>query len=217
MTTNTLTAAEVPEDPANPGFDVLRGEIGTRTHYIHNVLATADEPLAVTEIGRRAERLARKGGYQCKETTFASQTTRNHLVSMRDKPGREYVEQLEDGRWQLTEKARRRIENPHQNDPTPVQSGQQSGTDFRSVDDKGRLLLPKEFANAMVTIERVTENEIRVRKAVVVPADELPLIENQLKPLSDRDRDLFLSLLDNPPEPTPAFRKAAKKYRKRHG
>jgi hypothetical protein len=89
--------------------------------------------------------------------------------------------------------------------------------EIRTVDAKSRLLLPKEFANATVIVERIGENEIRIRKAVVVPVDEFPLIEDQLKPLSDRDRDLFLSLLDNPPEPTPSFLKAAKEYRKRHG
>lgn len=101
--------------------------------------------------------------------------------------------------------------------PTAVKKPRVSNTDIRTVDAKCRLLLPKEFANATVTIERIGENEIRIRKAVVVPIDEFPLIEDQLKPLSDRDRDLFLSLLDNPPEPTPSFLKAAKEYRKRHG
>ena len=85
------------------------------------------------------------------------------------------------------------------------------------MDSKSRLLLPKEFANATVTIERVSETEVRIRKAVVVAEDELPLMEDHLRPLSDRDRDLFLNLLDNPPEPTPAFLAAVKKHKKRHG
>ena len=74
--------------------------------------------------------------------------------------------------------------------------------DIRAVDSKSRLLLPKDFANEMVTVERVGENEVRIRKAVVVPVDEFPFIEDHLKPLSDRDRDLFIRLLENPPEPT---------------
>ena len=37
--------------------------------------------------------------------------------------------------------------------------------------------------------------------------------ENML--LSDRDRDLFLSLLDNPPEPNEALRRAAREYERR--
>lgn len=103
----------------------------------------------------------------------------------------------------------------------PAQAGAakpgSNATEIRSVDAKSRVLLPSEFAGATVTMERVSENEIRIRKAVVVPADELALMEDQLKPLSDRDRDLFLSLLDNPPEPTPALQKALKLHKKRHG
>jgi hypothetical protein len=94
----------------------------------------------------------------------------------------------------------------------------QTTAEFRTVDAKSRLLLPKEFASATVTVERIGENELRIRKAVVVPVDELPpLIEEPLKPLSDRARDFILNLLDHPPEPTPAFLKAAKAYPKRRG
>lgn len=99
----------VPEDPANPGFDVLCGQIGTRTHYIHNAMASAAEPLSAAEIGQRSEHLARLDGYDCKPTTFSAQVTRSHLVSMREKRGRGYAEQIEDSRWQLTGRARLRI------------------------------------------------------------------------------------------------------------
>lgn len=116
--------------------------------------------------------------------------------------------QLRDGILRLTDKGREHI-GAAKVEPSMVE--------VRTVDTKSRLLLPKEFASATVTLERVSENEIRIRKAVVVPADELPLIEDQLKPLSDRDRDLFLSLLDNPPEPTPGLVKALKLHKKRHG
>jgi hypothetical protein len=34
-------------------------------------------------------------------------------------------------------------------------------------------------------------------------------------PLSDRDRDLFLSLLDNPPEPNEALKNAMRKHGRR--
>jgi uncharacterized protein (DUF1778 family) len=40
------------------------------------------------------------------------------------------------------------------------------------------------------------------------------LHEHQVTVLSDRDRDLFLSMLDNPPEPNEALRKAARTYRR---
>jgi hypothetical protein len=102
-------AVEVPEDTANLGFDVLTGRIGARTHYIHNAMAAMTVPLAPSEIGARAEELAFAGGYDVKPTTFSGQTTRSHLVSMRDKPGRGFAEEIRDGLWQLTERARRRI------------------------------------------------------------------------------------------------------------
>lgn len=202
----------VPEDPTNPGSDVLRGELGRRTHYIHNAMAEADGPLTVAEIGRRAEELARLEGFVFNEKTFAPTTTRVHLFTMRDKRG--FAEQLSDGRWQLTEQARQLIKNPPLS--TPQVSGYTS-PGVRTVDEKGRLLLPREFANATVTIERVSENEIRIQKAVVIPQSAVPLLEDHLTPLSDRDRDLFLGLLDHPPEPTPALRAAATKHKKRHG
>src|SRR5438093_11451892 len=85
---SAAAVTEVPEDPTNPGVDVLRGEIGTRTHYIHNAMASAGVPLTVAEIGARAEELARRGGYKFTSKTFAPQTTRNHLGSMKKKAGR---------------------------------------------------------------------------------------------------------------------------------
>ncbi len=39
----------------------------------------------------------------------------------------------------------------------------------RSTDAKGRVSLPKAFANATVIIEHVSENELRIRKACVIP------------------------------------------------
>lgn len=85
------------------------------------------------------------------------------------------------------------------------------------VDSKSRLLLPKEYANATVTVDIVSDNEIRIQKAVIIAQADFPFVEEGLKPLSNRARDRFLELLDNPPEPTSAFRKAAAKYKKRHG
>jgi hypothetical protein len=99
----------VPVDPSKPDFDVLVGKIGTRTHYIHEAMAAVQSPLTPAEIGERARTLAEAGGYVPNEATFASETTRSHLVSMRDKPGRGFAEDVGDGRWQLTSKARVRI------------------------------------------------------------------------------------------------------------
>jgi hypothetical protein len=99
----------VPEDPNNPGNDVLKGELTSRTHYIHCVLAVAEGPLSPAEIGRRAETLARSNGYPVKPKTFSSSTTGSHLNTMRDDPERGFAETVSRGMWQLTGRARERI------------------------------------------------------------------------------------------------------------
>jgi hypothetical protein len=76
-------------------------------------------------------------------------------------------------------------------------------TETRTTDAKARLVLPKGFANATVIIEQVCETEVRVRRAKVVPEDELPFAEESATPLSDQDRDHyrkygFTPLLDDP-------------------
>ena len=73
----------------------------------------------------------------------------------------------------------------------------------RTTDAKARVVLPKSFANATVVIEQIGECEVRVRLAQVVPVDEIRFVEEAGAPLSDRDRDLFLALLDNPPPQPP--------------
>jgi hypothetical protein len=87
----------------------------------------------------------------------------------------------------------------------------------RSTDAKGRVCLPKAFANATVIIDQISETELRVRKAVVIPEDEVRFAEESVSPLSDRDRDRFLEMLDNPPKANPALRRAAARAAKRHG
>lgn len=87
----------------------------------------------------------------------------------------------------------------------------------RTTDAKARLVLPKSFANATVIIERLSETEVRVRRAKVVAEDELPFVEESACPLSDRDRDHFLELLANPPAPTPALKRAAARHKARRG
>src|SRR5262249_38272183 len=73
-------------------------------------------------------------------------------------------------------------------------------------DEKARITLPKNFANSTVLVEQVSDTELRIRKARVIPEDELPFVEEAMAPLSDRDRDVFLALLDNPPPPNDALR-----------
>ena len=87
----------------------------------------------------------------------------------------------------------------------------------RSIDSKGRISLPKGFANATVIIDQVSETEIRIRKAVVIPQDEIRFTEETPISLSDRDRDAFLNLLDNPPEPNPALRELLAGKAKKRG
>ncbi len=87
----------------------------------------------------------------------------------------------------------------------------------RSTDSKGRICLPKAFANATVIIDQLSETELRIRKAVVIPQDEIRFAEETAVPLSDRDRDRFLELLDNPPKANAALRRAAARRTRRHG
>jgi hypothetical protein len=81
--------------------------------------------------------------------------------------------------------------------------------EIRVTDSKGRLTLPRGFANTTVLVHVVSDVEVVIRKAKVVPLggeDELPPLPH-LQPLSDRDRDLLLAALDNPPEPNEALKK----------
>lgn len=210
--------ATVPEDPRRPGYDILGVGLEARGHFIHEAMARDGQPLEVGEIGARARALAAEHGIPFNDRTFAPDVTGNHLRQyLRDKMG--YAEQLPDKRWCLTDLAQQRIAGGR----SQARHGQVApiGTilppEVRTVDDKGRVLLSRHFANATVTIEEISDTEIRIRKAVVVPEAALPLMEDHIKPLSDRDRDLFLDLLDNPPEPTPALRAAVAGYKKRHG
>ena len=87
----------------------------------------------------------------------------------------------------------------------------------RTTDQKARVSLPKTFANSTVIIEQVSETEVRIRKAKVIAEDEIPFYEQSVRRLSDRDRDLFLTLLESPPRPNKVLRKAATRYKRRHG
>lgn len=87
----------------------------------------------------------------------------------------------------------------------------------RTTDAKGRISLPRSFANATVIVEQVSETEVRIRKAVVIPEDEVRFSEETAAPLSDRDRDRFLDLLDNPPAANAALKRAAARHAKPHG
>jgi hypothetical protein len=84
----------------------------------------------------------------------------------------------------------------------------------RTTDAKGRVSLPKDFANATVIIEHLSETELRIRKARVVPEDELPFREENPTVLSNEARNRFIHLLDNPPKPNVNLRRAARRHGK---
>jgi bifunctional DNA-binding transcriptional regulator/antitoxin component of YhaV-PrlF toxin-antitoxin module len=48
----------------------------------------------------------------------------------------------------------------------------------RTTDKKGRITLPKHFADHLVIIEQVDETEVRIRKAEAIPQKELWLWKN---------------------------------------
>src|SRR5205085_10720478 len=85
----------------------------------------------------------------------------------------------------------------------------------RFTDKKARLILPARFANSAVLIEEVSETELRIRKAVILPEGEVPFTEEQRPPLSDEDRDFILSLLAAPPRANADLKRAATERRRR--
>lgn len=90
-------------------------------------------------------------------------------------------------------------------------------SETRTTDAKGRLLLPKGFANVTVIVEQVSDCEIRVRRAKVVAEDDLRFAEETAMPLSDRDRDRFLEMIAHPEAPSPVLEAAAARHRARRG
>lgn len=82
--------------------------------------------------------------------------------------------------------------------------------ELRESDSKGRISLPRQFANSTLMLEVVNDVELVIRKAKVVPLDsggELPPFSS-LQPLSNSDRDLFLKMLDDPTPPNDALKRA---------
>lgn len=90
-------------------------------------------------------------------------------------------------------------------------------TAVKTADSKGRVILPG-FANATVIIEAVSDNEYRVRKARVIPEDDLQFPADQTNiVLTEREAKQVIDLIEHPPKPNAALRRAAKRYRKNHG
>jgi hypothetical protein len=84
------------------------------------------------------------------------------------------------------------------------------------VDATARVVLPKGFAKATVTLEEVSETEVRICKTRG-NAQEREFAEETITPLSDRDRDLFLQLIEAPPSPNVALQNAIHEHRKQYG
>lgn len=73
------------------------------------------------------------------------------------------------------------------------------------ADKKGRVTLPG-FASETVAIERISDEEYRVRKVLFIE-DEMPI------ELSERDARKLLEIIENPPEPNAALRRAFQRYK----
>ncbi len=87
----------------------------------------------------------------------------------------------------------------------------------RTADAKGRVALPG-FAHATLIIEKVDDTEYRVRKAQVIPENELHFHEEDFPlRLSARDAAAFVEALRNPPEPNQALRRAFKRFMRDNG
>lgn len=86
-----------------------------------------------------------------------------------------------------------------------------AATEIRESDAKGRVTLPKGFSNSTLLVEIVNEFELVIRKAKVVPlapyTKDLPALPF-VEPLSDEDRDQFITVLENPPPPTDSLKRA---------
>ncbi len=90
-------------------------------------------------------------------------------------------------------------------------------TETRTTDKKGRVSLPKAFADCTVLIEQISDTEVRIRKAKVIPEDEVRFYEESREPLTERDALILADLLENPPPPNEALRRAFARYKKHHG
>lgn len=83
-------------------------------------------------------------------------------------------------------------------------------TELRETDDKGRVTLPRGFANATLLIEQVSDVELVIRKAKVVPlspAGEELFLEERPIILSPEAQQVFFEALMAPPKVKPALRK----------
>jgi len=95
--------------------------------------------------------------------------------------------------------------------------GPMPGVETQIADATARVVLPPRFADARVVLEEISETEVRIRKAGGSGEAQAEFPEEKIAMLSDRDRDLFLELLANPPAPNEALRKLFAEQGKRDG
>jgi hypothetical protein len=90
-------------------------------------------------------------------------------------------------------------------------------SETRTTDKKARVTLPRGFANATVIVEQVSDTEVRIRKAVVIPVDEVRLAEAIRPTLIERNREPLVERIEDTPEPTEGLRRAFAGYSERDG
>ena len=71
----------------------------------------------------------------------------------------------------------------------------------------------KEKIERAAVVSGVTVTDFAI-SALVNSADNV-LEKHQNRILSDRDRDIFLAMIENPPEPNETLKKAVQEYKKR--
>ena len=88
----------------------------------------------------------------------------------------------------------------------PTAMDNQARVDFRTTQDVKALIARAAAINDMSVSEFI--------KLTVVEKSREVIAMNETRVLSDRDRDVFLTLLDAAAAPNPALRAAAGRYRK---
>ena len=80
-------------------------------------------------------------------------------------------------------------------------------TELHEADTKGRITLLKGFANSTLLLELVSDVEIIIRKAKVIPlqSGEDPFPKSIT--LSNRDFDAVMATVENPPKPNRQLKK----------
>lgn len=73
----------------------------------------------------------------------------------------------------------------------------------------------KQTLEAAATLKELPLDTYLIKLALETAKREIA--DHERLVLSDRDRDLFLDALDNPPEPSPALVSAAEKFQTKYG